>query len=220
MITEKEINILLVDDHKLVIDGLSSLLHDDTRIRVRGVFTSGLEALAFIGENKSQQLIDIVISDLRMTTGVSGLQFALQLRSISPETKVIILSMSESPDDVRAAIRMGVSGYISKSQDVRDIRKAIHEVMRDSSRTYLSQEILRLFIDLSSPQHPDEIRQLTNRELEILKLIASEHTTSEIADQLFISDATVDTHRRNIIQKLGVKSIVGLTNFAIRHGLV
>lgn len=220
MITEKEINIILVDDHKLVIDGLSSLLHDDTRIRVRGVFTSGLEALAFIDENRSRQSIDIVISDLRMTTGVSGLQFALQLRSVSPETKVIILSMSESPEDVRAAIRMGISGYISKSQDVRDIRKAIHEVMRDSNRTYLSQEILRLFIDLSSPQHPDEIRQLTNRELEILKLIASEHTTAEIADQLFISDATVDTHRRNIIQKLGVKSIVGLTNFAIRHGLV
>lgn len=221
LLTEKEINILLIDDHKLVVDGLSSLLRDDLRIRIVGVYTHGQKALDFLAERKQQNHpIDIVVCDLRMSTGMSGLQFAYLLRSVSPETRVIILTMSESPDDIRAAIRLGVSGYISKSQDVRDIRKAIYEVVRDSSRPYLSQQILELILDTATPELPEEIKQLTNRELEILRLVASEFTTAEIAGQLHISEATVDTHRRNIIQKLGVKSVVGLTNFAIRHGLV
>lgn len=214
------ITVLFIDDHKVVIDGLSSLLRDDSQIQVRGVFTSGEAALRFIETERNQhRMIDVIVSDLRMRQGMSGLEFALQLRTRSPQTRLIILSMSDEPADISAAIRLGVSGYLSKSQDVSDVRKAIYEVMRDNSRPYLSQEILRSFAEGIDPQTPDEVKHLTPRELEILKLIANEQNTAQIAEQLFISEATVDTHRRNMIQKLGVRSIVGLANFAIRNGL-
>lgn len=214
------INVLFIDDHRVVIDGLSSLLRDDPEIQIRGIFTSGEAALRFVtAESLQQRTIDVVVSDLRLRQGMSGLEFALQLRTLSPQTRLIILSMSDDPVDIGAAIRLGVSGYLSKSQDVSDVRKAICEVMRDNSRPYLSGEILRAFAEGIAPQTPDEIRHLTPRELEILKLIANEQNTAQIADQLFISEATVDTHRRNMIQKLGVRSIVGLANFAIRNGL-
>ena len=197
------------------------MLRDDSRIRVRGVFTSGDAALAYVATERTQgHPIDVVVSDLRMRQSISGLEFAVQLRSVSPQTRLIILSMSDEPADIGAAIRLGVAGYLSKSQDVHDISKAICEVMRDDSRPYLSLEILRAFADSLDPQTPDEIKHLTPRELEILKLIANEQNTAQIAEKLFISEATVDTHRRNMIQKLGVRSIVGLANFAIRNGLV
>lgn len=214
------INVLLIDDHRVVIDGLSSLLRDDPEIRIQGIFTSAEAALRFVeSESLQHQTIDVVVSDLRLRQGMSGLEFALQMRALSPQTRVIILSMSDDPADIGAAIRLGISGYLSKNQDVSDVRKAICEVMRDNSRPYLSQEVLRSFVEGIAPQTPDEIRHLTPRELEILKLIANEQNTAQIADQLFISEATVDTHRRNMIQKLGVRSIVGLANFAIRNGL-
>lgn len=216
----KEINLVLLDDHKVVVDGICSLLSDDSSIVVKEVFTNGKDALQYIEQSqKSGTPIHVVVADLRMPGSMSGLEFTTQLRSLSPTVKVLILSMSIAPEDISAAIRMGVSGYLSKNQDVHDIRKAILEIMRDN-RPYYSQEILQSFAESMDRQPVEEIRQLTPRELEILKLIAQEFTTSEIANQLFISEATVDTHRRNMIQKLRAKSIVGLANFAIRHGLV
>lgn len=222
MVAAQPINVIFIDDHRLVIDGMTSLLRDHPTIRVSGTFTNGSAALSFIDDElKDGRLIDVAVCDLRLKSPTSGLDFALQLRTCSPQTRVIILSMSEEPSDIRAAIQLGVSGYMSKYQDAQDISKAIIEVMRDSSRPYLSQEILRAFVNGLEPgRSVDELKQLTPREIEILKLIAQEHNTAQIADKLFISEATVDTHRRNLIQKLGVRSIVGLANFAIRNGLV
>ncbi|ADB42446.1 response regulator [Spirosoma linguale] len=216
----KEINLVLLDDHKVVVDGICSLLSDDPSIVVKEVFTNGKDTLQYIEQSQKNGIpIHVVVADLRMPGSMSGLDFTAQLRSLSPTVKVLILSMSIAPEDISAAIRMGVSGYLSKNQDVHDIRKAILEIMRDN-RPYYSQEILQSFAESVDRQPVEEIRQLTPRELEILKLIAQEFTTGEIANQLFISEATVDTHRRNMIQKLRAKSIVGLANFAIRHGLV
>ncbi|MGM9506823.1 LuxR C-terminal-related transcriptional regulator [Larkinella sp. GY13] len=215
-----KIKVLLLDDHKVVIDGLLSLLRDDPQIEIEEVFTNGEEALQFFKNGTGKEpLVDVVVADLRMRRGISGLEFVVQLRSVSPRTRVIILSMSEDSKDIHAAIRLGVSGYLFKSQDVDLVRKAIYEVIRDD-RPYMSQEVLRTFVDSQEEKQPEQIRQLTAREIEVLRLIAQEFTTAEIADKLNISEATVDTHRRNMIQKLKVKSIVGLANFAIRNGLV
>ena len=222
MVVAQPINVILIDDHRLIIDGMTSLLRDHPTIRVSGTFTNGAAALTFINDELANgRHIDVAVCDLRLKSHSSGLDFALQLRTCSPQTRVIILSMSEEPGDIGAAIQLGVAGYVSKYQDAQDISKAIVEVMRDSSRPYLSQEILRAFASGIEPGKTVEaLKQLTPREIEILKLIAQEHNTAQIADKLFISEATVDTHRRNLIQKLGVRSIVGLANFAIRNGLV
>ncbi|WP_185731495.1 LuxR C-terminal-related transcriptional regulator [Larkinella rosea] len=220
ILVKDKIKVLLLDDHKVVIDGLLSLLRDDPQIEIEAVFTNGEEALQFMRNGTSKEpIVDVAIADLRMRRGISGLEFAVQVRSIAPKTRVIILSMSEDAKDIHAAVRLGVSGYLFKSQDVDLVRKAIHEVMRDD-RPYMSQEVLRTFVDSQEEKQPEQIRQLTSREIEVLRLIAQEFTTAEIADKLNISEATVDTHRRNMIQKLKVKSIVGLANFAIRNGLV
>jgi DNA-binding NarL/FixJ family response regulator len=223
MVSTQPIQVVFVDDHKVVVDGLSSILRDHEVIRVAGTFTHGEAALHFLSTAHQQgNPIGVVMCDLRMQPQMSGLEFAIQLRSHSPTTKVIILSMSEDPTDIAAAIQLGVAGYVTKSQDSEAIFRAIVEVMRDTSRTYLSQDVLKAFASATGTPNPsiNERGQLTRREIEILKLIASEHNTSQIASLLFISEATVDTHRRNLIQKLNVRGIVGLSNFAIRHGLV
>ncbi|GAA4409134.1 response regulator transcription factor [Nibrella viscosa] len=220
LMVKGKIKVLLLDDHKVVIDGLLSLLRDDPQIDIEAVFTKGEEALQFFRKGAGKEpLVDVVVADLRMRRGISGLEFVVQLRALSPKTKVLILSMSEDPSDIHAAVRLGVSGYLFKSQDVDLFRKAIYEVMRDD-RPFMSQEVLRTFVESQEERQPEQIRQLTAREIEVLRLIAQEYTTAEIADKLIISEATVDTHRRNMIQKLKVKSIVGLANFAIRNGLV
>lgn len=214
------INVLLLDDHKIFVNGLAGLLQWDTDIRIIGEFFNGEEALDFVRESIRRDVpVDVALVDLRIRNSMGGLEFSLRLRKISPQTKVLILSMSDDPDDISAAILLGVAGYILKNQDLNDVRQAIHGVMRDN-RPYYTQDVLQAFAGQYRQTMPEELRQLTPREIEVIKLIAQEYTTAEIAEKLFISEATVDTHRRNAIQKLRVKTIAGLIHFAIRHGLI
>lgn len=211
------VRVLLVDDHQIVLDSLSMLLSTCDEVQIVGNATSGMQALSIL----EVQDTDIVVTDQRMP-GMSGTDLCFQIRQRFPSVNVMMLSMAEDAGQIKEAIKAGVMGYVLKKADAAELIKAIRIV--GSGRKYFSEEVILELASVSGENipegRPETIARLTAREMEILRLIAKEYSTSEIAEKLFISVPTVETHRRNLFQKLDVKSAVGVALFAIRHNLI
>jgi DNA-binding NarL/FixJ family response regulator len=213
--SERSIRVLLVDDHKMVLDSLSMLVSSIDNIQVAGKFTEARKALQFIFQNH----VDLVVTDSRMPD-MNGHELSRQILAYNPALKIIMVSMIESPDEIKAAMELGISAYLSKSVSADELIVAINRVL--DGKKYLSNEII---VSLTSGGPADKmevskVAGLTVREREILKLIAKEFSTNEIAEKLFISVPTVETHRKNLFQKTGSKSAIGLVLFAIKHKLL
>ncbi len=207
--------VLLVDDHLLVLEGLSFLLSSFEGLEVTGTYTDGREAV----KHYQQHGADIVITDMRMPS-MSGVEVCEQLRQLNPEVKVLILTMMEDGKYVRQAIKNGVNGYVLKMADPEELLLAITTVLK--GRQYFSEELVLEFAVDKDENHAKKVTsaKLTLRELEILRLVGKEMSTNEIADKLFISVPTVETHRRNLMQKIGAKSVVGMVLFAVKNDLL
>lgn len=203
--------IFLVDDHAILLDGVRNLLEKEDGISVVGTADNGENALQFLKDND----VDIVITDFNMP-GIDGLSFVNMIRRLKPTVKTIVLSMHDESHLVKEIIRTGIQGYVLKKDTHKELLKAINEVQ--SGRVYLSQDINKILI--TNLQNPDEGRLLTDREREILKLIAKEYSNRDIAEELFISERTVETHRKNIFKKTGTNSLVGLIKFAYANNLI
>ena len=167
--------------------------------------------------------IDVVLVDVNMPGG-SGIETTKALKSISTSLKIIALTMNEDIHVIRGMIEAGASGYILKRSNMNEVLEAIRVV--NNNERYLGREVQALLMDslnpisaIGKPEDPKE-GLLTAREKEILQLIAKELSNEQIADKLFISVRTVETHRRNIFTKTKIKSIVGLIKFAIKEGLI
>jgi DNA-binding NarL/FixJ family response regulator len=204
--------VLLVDDHKMVLDSLSMLLSSSNDYQIVAAFTSGREVVPYIRKNK----VDLIITDSRMPE-MSGLELCKEIFAFDPNFKVIMISMIENPSEIRAAMDLGIRAYLPKSLSADELLTAIGEVLL--GKRYLSNEAI-LTLNMPPASINRQISGLTGRELEIIKLIAQELSTIEIAERLFISVATVETHRKNLMQKTGAKSAIGLVLFAIKHGLL
>ncbi len=208
--------VLLIDDHQIVLDSLSLLLSSFEGIRVAGTFTDGREALAFYKEHGA----DLLITDMRMPS-MNGVTLCREARKISPDATVLMLTMVEDARLIKEAIKAGVNGYVLKMTDADELLLSIRNVL--AGRNYFSE---RIFIELSVGRDdtittkPGTFVKLTIRELEILRLVGQEFSTIEIAEALYITVATVETHRRNLMQKIGAKSVVGLVLFAVKHDLL
>lgn len=202
--------ILLVDDHAILLDGIKNLLEKDGLV-VAGVAENAEKALQFIKSND----VDIVITDFHMP-GMDGLSLVNTIRRIQPDIKTIVLSMHDETHLVKEILRAGVNGYVLKKDTHRELLKAIEEVRQ--GRVYLSSDINKILI--TNLQNPDEGRLLTDREREILKLIAKEYSNKQIAEELFISERTVETHRKNIFKKTATNSLVGLIKYAYANNLI
>jgi DNA-binding NarL/FixJ family response regulator len=210
MNNDERISILVVDDHTIVRQGLVSLLGSCDDFHVVGEASTGLEAVSQAKEcSPAVVLLDLSLPD------ISGIEVIHQLRQESPQSKVVVLSMHAEPEYVRPAIRAGVSGYLIKGSDVGDLIKALHCAVRGEAM--LSPGIARVLLDSAGSTPSD---QLSSREHEVLRLVASGKTSREVAVILGISPKTVDNHRHSIMQKLGVHDVVSLTRVAIRDGLV
>ncbi len=209
------VRLLVVDDHQIVLDSLRLLLGSIPGMELIGMLSNSVEVLPFLTGHE----VDIIICDLHMPRQ-SGLELTTALRQRYPDVKVLLLTMAEDATTIREAVRAGVAGYVLKRTGRAELERAIHELMKGNR--YFSQEIMNQLATLSTDTlNPvDDLAVLTDRELEVLTLIASECSTQRIADQLFISVPTVETHRRHLMQKLGVKSVVGMVKFAMKHGLV
>jgi DNA-binding NarL/FixJ family response regulator len=203
--------ILLVDDHEVVLDSLSLMLGALTGVTIVGTCTSVSAALAFL----AHQPIDVLITDLQMP-GQSGLHLTQQARKLCPSLKILLLTMSDDVRSIREAVRMGAQGYVLKRAKSDELEQAIQTVM--AGQTHFSTDVLHLLTD-DDTDAANPLTTLTEREIEVIKLIAAEKSSQQIADTLFLSVPTIETHRRHLFQKLNVKSVVGLVRFAFRHGL-
>jgi two-component system nitrate/nitrite response regulator NarL len=203
-----KIKIYLVDDHKIFVKGVATLLEFEKDIEVIGYTYDGKSALAAIETNKP----DILLTDIQMQH-FSGIELTKVIKEEYPEIKVIGLSMFDKPEIITELISAGAEGYLLKDIEKDELVLAIHEVL--SGVMYYSSSVASLL--LKSLDNKD---LLTKREREIISLIVKEKTNIDIADTLFISEHTVESHRKNIFRKTKAKSIVGLINYAYENKLV
>lgn len=208
--------ILIADDHALVREGVKRVLDHEPDLTVAAEAGDGAEAV----ERALDGSIDLAILDISMPRK-TGLQAAQELSRRRPELRTLILSMYENEQFLFEALKAGASGYVLKSGADNDIVEACRAAMRGQSFLYPSavHTLIRDFIERAD-ERGDDFDLLTPRELEVLKLIAEGHTSKEIAALLVISIKTVDRHRTNMLEKLGMRDRVELTRYAIRRGLI
>jgi DNA-binding NarL/FixJ family response regulator len=208
--------ILIADDHAIVRSGLRKVLDAKPDLEVVAEAEDGVEAV----EKALAEDVHLAILDVSMPRR-TGIQAAAELRKRRPELKTLILSMHDSEQFLFEALKAGASGYVLKSGADTDIVDAVRAAMRGESYLYPSAvtAMVRDFVERGS-HGEEQFDVLTPRELEVLKLIAEAYTSKEIAEELVISIKTVDRHRQNILEKLGMRDRVELTRYAIRRGLI
>jgi two-component system, NarL family, response regulator NreC len=208
--------VLLVEDHLLVRSGIRLLLERSRDMRIVGEADDGREAVALA----KSLTPDLAIVDVGLPN-LNGLQAVLQIRQESPRTRVLMLSMHAEIEYVREALRAGASGYVLKSAASTELMAAVHAIL--TGQKYISEKLLeslkKMPPNVRSGASPSDLTILTAREREILQLVAEGNSGPEIARDLAISERTVETHRQNIMTKLDIHTIAGLTRFALRHGL-
>jgi two-component system nitrate/nitrite response regulator NarL len=214
---EKKIRLLVVDDHPLMQEGLRSALAKYQFLEIAGEASNGEEAV-----RKAKELMaDVVLMDINMPR-MNGLEATELMRREAPQAKVLILTAHKNPEYVRKIIHCGARGYLLKDASGQELAHAI-ELVADG-RTYFSPEVSGEALDFCFKQadHPGQAHStaLSERELEVLKLVARGCSTKEIAPQLKITCRTVETYRERIMSKLGIHNIAGLTRFAISEGLI
>ncbi len=225
------IRVLLADDHDILRQGLKLLLSLQQEIQIVGEARTGREAVDMVRDLQP----DVVVMDITMPD-MDGLEACRLIRSQYPLMQVLILTMHESEEYFLQALRMGAAGYLVKKAAPSDLHMAIHAVAHGGAFLYpgLAKALIRAYVSDSPATTPaplqqekarasnlaQELRNLTPREIEVLKLVAEGHTSQEIADQLVLSIKTVQAHRANIMEKLGLRDITQLVRFAIRYGLI
>ncbi len=209
--------ILVADDHPIVRSGLRKVLDAKADMEVVAEAEDGAEAVR-LGLSEDVHVAILDVSMPRMT----GIQAAEELHRRKPELKLLMLSMYDSEQFLFESLRAGASGYVLKSDADQDLVEAVRRTMRGQSFLYPSavSTLVRDFVDRGRPDDERQLDILTPRELQVLKLIAEAHTSKEIANELVISVKTVERHRQNILDKLGMSDRVELTRYAIRRGLI
>ncbi|HZE05602.1 MAG TPA: response regulator transcription factor [Solirubrobacteraceae bacterium] len=209
--------ILLADDHAVVRRGLRMVLDAQPDLEVVAEAGDGAEALA----RALAEDIDLAIIDISMPR-MTGLQAVRELHRRRPELRILILSMHENEQYVYEALKAGASGYVLKTVVDRDLVEACRAAMRGEPFLYpgAMTPLIRDYLRRAREDQPVREELLTAREQEIVKLIAEGYSSREIADALVISEKTVERHRANILEKLGMHDRVQLTRYAIRRGLV
>lgn len=211
-VVERKIKVVLVDDHHIVLDGLESLLTQDGGFEVLAALHSGEQVLDFLEKDQPH----VLLSDFSLP-GVSGVDFVRQVKKKFPHVKIIVLSMHDEAHIIKSILKEGVEGYLIKNIQHSELKSAIRHVAQ--GLPYVSPEVTRLLMEeMNRPK--DEPELLTERELDVLRLIAKELPNKAIAEKLFISERTVETHRKNIFRKTKTTSLVGLIKFAFEQKLI
>lgn len=203
--------VFLVDDHTILLDGIKSILEKEESLTIAGHAASAEEALQALKMTE----IDLLITDFHLP-GMDGLALIRAIKKVSPQVKIIMLSMHDETHLVKEILKEGVNAYVLKKDSHIELLDAIAAVK--NGKVFLSDAINKMMIQ--SLQFPDEERLLTDREREVLKLIAKEYNNKMIAEELFISERTVETHRKNIFRKTKTNNLVGLIKFAYANNLI
>nr|WP_315028808.1 response regulator transcription factor [uncultured Chryseobacterium sp.] len=207
----KKVNIVIVDDHPIVIEGLKMMLNSHLVFSVVESFTSGLEVIKFIQFQK----VDIILLDIALPDA-NGTEICRQIKKISPDTSVIMFSNRSERSIIMQSIQNGASGYLLKNTSLHELVICIEGAL--SGDIVFCTETKQI---ISSPSQNDLlIPRLTKREKQILKMVAQGKTSNMIAEELFLSPLTVDTHRKNLLQKFQAKNSTELINIAIQHHMI
>jgi DNA-binding NarL/FixJ family response regulator len=201
--------LLIADDHPVFLESLALLVGKVPGYEVVGKMVNGREVLEYLRHSQA----DMVLTDIQMP-GMGGIELIGELRRLFPEIKVLMLTMLEDTETVKAAMKAGAAGYVFKSASLEEFSKALNTVAEGA--TFYSEEVMKRMVESKE----GGLDGLTDRELEIVRLISSGLKSSEIAKQLYISVNTVETHRKNIFSKTGVKNAVGLSHYARKHGII
>jgi DNA-binding NarL/FixJ family response regulator len=208
-----KIKLLIADDHTILRDGIVSLLQGEESFVVAGTAGNGYEVLDLI--NKKE--FDVCLLDINMP-GLDGMETAKLIKEKKPGIKIIMLTTYNDREIISELVHIGVSGYLLKNSDKTELVEAIKKVM--TGRHYFSEEVENIILQGLTEKKSSQVITLTERELEIMKLLAKEYTNDKIADALHISYRTVETHRKNIMQKTKAHNLAGLLKYAYGKGLL
>ena len=213
--SQTQARLVLVDDHQMFLDGLEMILSSQADFHIVGTARDGWQALSIIEEQKP----DVILSDLNMPE-MDGLELVKRLKQKFPEIKVLVLSMMNDKETVSSIMDVEAEGFILKNSNKADLVKAVKAVY--AGDTYYSNEILTIMLSRyqRKARQEEAKKLLTERELEILQLVAEEMTSEKIAEKLFISPRTVETHRKNILAKTQANTLIGLIKFAVKNDLI
>jgi len=222
VLTTEEIKmtkILIADDHAMFADGISSILDKEADINVVGQCLDGLSVLEFLKTNK----VDVLLLDVNLP-GMSGIDVCKNVTEKYPAVKVIAISMFNEESFVTEILNNGAKGYVLKNTGREELLKAINTVL--TGKSYFSDDVTETIMKglmsqrTGSKQTKKEIPKISRREKEVLDLIVKEHTTQEIANKLFISLKTVESHRSNLLAKMNARNTAGLVRITMEHNLL
>ena len=210
----KKVRLAIVDDHQIVIDGLKSLLHGHDQFEVMIECTQPMEMIGLL----EKKPVDILLTDIVMP-GMNGAELSKAVHQKFPEIKILALSMSGQGDLVNQMIDdADISGYVLKNIGKKELLKALEKI--SAGGIYFSEEVLQEMSRASEMKKQNEEAHLTTREIEIIQLIEKELSNKQIAEKLFLSERTVETHRKNIFRKTNTSSVIGLVKYAYEHKLI
>jgi two-component system response regulator NreC len=214
MVTKK---IVLADDHELVRKGIRHLIELHPEYNVVYEASHGLQVLKYLDDHSA----DLVLMDIEMPV-LNGIDTVFKIKERYTDLPVMMLTMQNKPHLLRQSVAAGAIGYIHKNAAPDELHHAIEAAVQN--QPFFSKEAMKILSqtddDLKTPTEPDILRQITTREMEILKMVAEGYSSNIIGNKLFLSPQTVDTHRKNILKKLHLHSVRDLTRFALLHGLI
>lgn len=211
--------ILVAEDHRILLDSIAMLLASIEGVEVVSKHTNGQQVLTAL---EIEPDITLVVSDVQMPV-MGGIELTIQLRQRFPQVKICLLTVADQPEAIKEAIRAGADGYVLKSAERSELETALRTISK-GNKFYSEQVMLQLANEAGIEVVPDLDKPqkitISKREFDVLKLIAQEYSGTQIAEKLFISPTTVETHRKHLMQKLGVQTTIGLVKYAIKFNLV
>lgn len=209
-------NLILADDHKMFLEGLLSILASEINYNIIFTAKNGKQITKYLDINPKEK-VDLIISDISMPE-IDGVTLNKIVKEKRKDIKVLIVSMHISPEFVDQLINNDVDGYLPKNADKREFLEAINSILE--GKKYFSREIQDNYVKSKFSKPSKDAIKLSSREIEVISLIAQEYTTQEIADKLFLSKHTIESYRKNLITKLKVRNLAGLTKYAIQKKYV
>lgn len=208
-----KIKLLIADDHTILRDGIVSLLQSEDSFAVISTASNGYEVMDLVSKND----FDVCLLDINMP-GLDGMETAKLLKEKKPGIRIIMLTTYNDREIISELVHIGISGYLLKNSDKQELIEAVNKVMK--GRHYFSEEVERIILEGLTEKRTAEVMPLTERELEVVQLLAMEYTNDKIATKLHISFRTVETHRKNIMQKTKAHNLAGLLKYAYSKGLL
>ncbi|MGH2552128.1 MAG: response regulator transcription factor [Chitinophagaceae bacterium] len=208
-----KVKLLIADDHAILRDGIVSLLKAEAAFTVVAIAANGKEVMDLL----AKKAVDVCLLDINMPE-LDGIETAKLIRQQNPGIKIIMLTTYNDKEIISELIHIGVSGYLLKNSDKQELVEAINRVMK--GRYYFSEEVENIILQGLSEKKPAEVMPLTDREKQIVQLLAKEYTNDKIAGELHISYRTVESHRKNIMQKTKSHNLAGLLKYAYGKGLL